>query len=90
MCSSVVWSLVPASIDICIRSCGEYIVPTPLDAVLMAGWVSWQGAFCLRMHWLLRVLHSPAICVQESGSPHSGHASMGANLYLYANLPLYS
>ena len=30
------------------------------------------------------------MCVHESGSPHSGHASVGANPYLYASLPLYS
>ena len=36
MPSSVVWILVPTSIDNRIKSCGEYIVPLPLDAVLMA------------------------------------------------------
>ena len=30
------------------------------------------------------------MCVQESGSPQSGHASVGAGLYLKASLPLYS
>ncbi len=30
------------------------------------------------------------MCVQESGSPQSGHASVGACLYLKASLPLYS
>ncbi len=30
------------------------------------------------------------MCVHESGIPHSGHASVGANPYLYASLPLYS
>jgi hypothetical protein len=30
------------------------------------------------------------VCVQESGNPHSGHASLGANFYIYTNLPLYS
>jgi hypothetical protein len=30
----------------------------------------------------------PALCVQESGSPQSGHASVGACLYLKASLPL--
>jgi hypothetical protein len=30
------------------------------------------------------------MCVHESGMPHSGHASVGANPYLYASLPLYS
>jgi len=29
------------------------------------------------------------MCVHESGMPHNGHASMGANPYLYASLPLY-
>jgi hypothetical protein len=38
----------------------------------------------------LWVVHSPAIYVQESGKPHSGHASVGASLYLCANLPMYS
>ena len=28
------------------------------------------------------------MCVQEYGSPQSGHASMGAYLYLKASLPL--
>jgi len=28
--------------------------------------------------------------VHESGIPHSGHASVDANPYLYASLPLYS
>ena len=30
------------------------------------------------------------MCVYESGIPHSGHASVGANPYLYASFPLYS
>ena len=30
------------------------------------------------------------MCVHESGMPPSGHASVGANPYLYASLPLYS
>ncbi len=30
------------------------------------------------------------MCVHESGMPLSGHASVGANPYLYASLPLYS
>ncbi len=30
------------------------------------------------------------MCVHESGIPHSGHASVGDNPYLYASLPLYS
>ena len=40
MSSSVVWCLVPASIDINLRSFGEYIAPSPLNAILMAAWVS--------------------------------------------------
>ena len=28
--------------------------------------------------------------VREFGMPYSGHASVGANPYLYASLPLYS
>ncbi len=28
--------------------------------------------------------------MHESGKPHSGHASVGPNPYLYASLPLYS
>ncbi len=30
------------------------------------------------------------MCVYESGIPRSGHASVCANSYLYASLPLYS
>ena len=90
MSSSVVWSLVPASIDISIRSCDDKIVPPPLDAVLMAWWDSWQAALCLMMIWLIWDMHWPAIWVEESDSPHSGHASVRTNFYLYANLPLYS
>ena len=30
------------------------------------------------------------MCVHESGMTHSGHASVGANPYLYASLPMYS
>ncbi len=30
------------------------------------------------------------MCVHESGMPHSGHAWVDANPYLYASLPLYS
>jgi hypothetical protein len=30
------------------------------------------------------------MCVHESGRPHSGHVSVGANPYLYANLSLYN
>ena len=29
------------------------------------------------------------MCVQESGKPRNGHASVGASPYLYASLPLY-
>jgi len=56
MSSSFVWCLVPASIDIKLRSCGEYIVPPPPNAVLMATWLSWQAVLCLQMNWLW-VLH---------------------------------
>ena len=56
----------------------------------MAAWVSWHAALCLLMMWLLWCEHWPAMCVHESGKPHSGHASVGANPYLYASLPLYS
>ncbi len=30
------------------------------------------------------------MCVHESGRPHIGHASVGANPYLYASLSLYN
>ncbi len=30
------------------------------------------------------------MCVHESDMPYRGHASMGANPYLYGSLPLYS
>ncbi len=30
------------------------------------------------------------MCVHETGRPRSRHASVGANPYLYASLPLYS
>ncbi len=30
------------------------------------------------------------MCVHESGKPHIGHASLGANPYLYASLLLYN
>ncbi len=53
MSFSVVWYLVPASIDISLKSWGEYIVPTPLKAVLMVEWVSWQAILCVLMKWLL-------------------------------------
>jgi hypothetical protein len=62
---------------------GEYRVPPPLNVVRMAAWVSWQAALCLLMMWLMRCGHLPAICVNESGIPHSGHASVGANPYIY-------
>ena len=88
--SSVVWCLGPASIVTRQRSCGEYRVPPPLKADLMVAWVSWQAALCLLINWSLWVLHCPATCVQLSGSPQSGHASVGACLYLNASLPLYS
>ena len=65
-------------------------MPPPLKAVRMAAWVSWHAALCLLMMWLLWCEHWPAMCVHESGKPHSGHASVGANPYLYASLPLYS
>ena len=78
----VVCNLVPASIVTSRRSCSEYRVPPPLNANRMAAWVSWQAALCLLMNWSLWVLHSPAMWVQESGSPHNGHASVGACLYL--------
>ncbi len=89
MSSSDVWCLVPASIVIRRRSCGEYRVPPALNADLMAAWVSWHAALCLLINWSFWVMHSPAMCVQESGSPHSRHASVGACLYLKASLPLY-
>ncbi len=44
MSLSVVWCLVPASIDISMRSRGEYIVSPPLNAVLMVAGVSWHVA----------------------------------------------
>jgi len=56
----------------------------------MAAWVSWQAMLCLLMNWLLWVLHLPAMWVQESGNPHNGHAFVGASLYLYTTLLLYS
>jgi len=49
-CSSVVWCLVPASIVIHLRLCGERMVPTPLNAVMMVVCVSWHAALCLLMH----------------------------------------
>ena len=69
---------------------GEYIVPPPLKAVRMAAWVSWHVALCLLIMWLLWCEHWPAMCVHESGMPHSGHTSVSASPYLYASLPLYS
>ncbi len=51
--SSVVWFLVLASIVISLRSCGEYMVPPPLNAALMDAYVSWHVALCLLMNWLL-------------------------------------
>ena len=38
--SSLVWCLVPASIVTKWRSFGEYMVPPPLNAALIAAWVS--------------------------------------------------
>ena len=87
MSSSVVWFLVLASIYISIRS---YIVPPHLIAVLMDAWVSWLASLCLLMNWFLWILHSLAMWGQEFGKPYSGHASVGACLYMYANFPLYS
>ncbi len=80
--SSDVWCLVPASILTSRRSCGEYTMPPPFNADLIAAWVSWQAALCLRIDWSLWVLHCPAMCVHESKSPHSEHASVGACFYL--------
>ncbi len=40
MSSSLVWRLVPASIVISMASCGEKIVPPPLNAGLMAKFIS--------------------------------------------------
>ena len=88
--SSEVWCLVPASSVTRRRSCGVYRVPAPLNADLMAAWLNWQAAICLLMNWSLWELHCPAMCVHESRSPQSGHASVGACLYLKASLPLYS
>ena len=48
------------------------------------------GCVCLLMNWSLWVLHCLAMFVQEFGSPQSGHASVGACLYMWASLPLYS
>ncbi len=47
MSSSDVWCLIPASIVARQRSCGENRVPPPLNADLIAAWVSWQAALCL-------------------------------------------
>ncbi len=41
------------------------------------------ATLCLLMNWWVLDLHYPAMCVDESGSPHSGHASLSASLYLY-------
>ena len=51
--SSMVWCLLPASVETRRRSWGEYMVPPPLKAVLMAAWVSWHAALCLLMIWLV-------------------------------------
>ena len=65
----------------------EYKVPPPFNAVLMVALVSWWVALCLLMN-LLWVLHSPAaMWMHEFGNPQSGHASVGASVYTYANLP---
>ena len=88
MSSSVVWGLVPASIVTRRRSQCEDRVPPHLNADLIAAWVGWHAASCLLMNWSLQVLHCPAMCVQESCSPNSGHASVGACLYMKASLPL--
>jgi len=53
MSSFVVWCLVPTSIVTRRRSCGEYRVPPPLNADLIAAWASWQVAFCLLMNWFV-------------------------------------
>ena len=68
---------------------GIYGAP-PLNPVRIAAWVSWHDASCLLMMCVLWCEHWPAICVHEPGMPHSGHASVGANPYLHASLPLYS
>ncbi len=88
--SSKVWCLFPASGETRRRSRGEYMAPPPLKSVLMAAWVSLHAALCLLMMWLVRCEHCPAMCVQESGKPQKGHASVGDSPYLYASLPLYS
>ncbi len=85
---SVVWCLVSVSIVTRRRSCAEYRAPPPLSSDLIAAWVSWQAALYLLINLSLWVLHCPPMCVQEYGSPHSVHASMGACLYLNASLPL--
>ena len=84
MSLTVLSCLVPASIAVSLRSGGEKIVPPHLNAVLMIARVSWQAALCLLINWLLWVLYSPAMWVQESGNPHSGNASVGTSLYLCA------
>ncbi len=61
-----------------------------LNAVLMVECVSWHAPLCLLINWWLLSLQFPAMCVQESGNPHSGHAFVGASLYLCANFPLYT
>jgi hypothetical protein len=63
-------------------------VPPPMNAVLMAGCVSCEVALCLLIIWLSLDLHSPATWMHKSGNSHSGHASLGASFYMYANLPL--
>ena len=69
--SSVILCLVPAFIDISLRSCGEYIVPPSYYAVLTVAWVSWHDAMCLMINLLLTALHSFAMWVHESDNLRS-------------------
>jgi len=87
---SVGQRLIPASIVISLRTYGEWTVPLPLNVVLMTTCVSWHAALYLLINWWLWNYHYPALYVHETDSPHSGHAYVSANLYMYASLPLYS
>ena len=75
-CARVVCSCWPASQ--LIRLSGDLCrAAPPLEACRIMACTNWTAALCFLMMWGVLAGQAPAMCVQESGWPHRGHAGVG-------------
>ena len=88
--SQVVWFWLPVYAATGRKSFALYSAPLPFAELRIAACTSWHAALSRLVARLLCALHSPAMCVHESGRWHKGHSSVGACPYLLASLPLYN